>query len=221
MSKLYQLIILKEFLCYEIFKVLSPYSFRVRLMEIRYIDTGRKNKEYFSWAFIIEPESMMAERLNAMPFKLDNISRNQTRVFETDVMSLFQYMIGNADYSIMGRHNVKLIRLLDSLNAPPISVPYDFDYSGIVNAPYAEPGENLNIKSITERYFLGPCRTKEEYQKAIDVFIRKKQEIYKLVNSFPYASEKIIKNVMSYLNEFYLLLEKPRFIEQHLESTCL
>lgn len=221
MSSTYQSVIMKEFLAYNIYRVISPYSFRVRLMEIRYIDTGRKNKEYTDWAFVIEPEAMMAERLDAFPFKYDNISRTQTRVFETDVMSIFQYMIGNADYSIMARHNTKLIKLNDLSVSEPIPVPYDFDYTGIVNAPYAEPGENLPIEKITDRYFLGPCRTREEFQNAIDVFIQKKENINEVVNSFPYANAKTKKDVIDYLNEFYNQLEKSWFIEFNLESTCL
>ena len=220
MSSTYQSAIIKEFLAYSIYRVISPYSFRVRLMEIRYIDTGRKNKENKNWAFIIEPEAMMAERLNAMPFKLDNISRDQTMEYETDVMSLFQYMIGNSDYSIMTRHNVKLIKLKDLSVPYPIPVPYDFDYTGIVNAPYAEPGENLGIEKITDRYFLGPCRTREEYQNAMNVFIQKKENIYEVVKSFPYASAKTKKDVIDYLNEFYNQIEKSWFIEFNLESTC-
>jgi len=221
MSSTYQSIIMKEFIAYNIYRVISPYSFRVRLMEIRYIDTGRKNKEYTDWAFVIEPEAMMAERLDAFPFKYDNISRDQTKVFETDVMSIFQFMIGNADYSIMTRHNTKLIKLNDLSVSEPIPVPYDFDYTGIVNAPYAKPGENLDIESITDRYFLGPCRTREEYQKAIDVFVQKKESIYDVVNSFPYASAKTKKDILDYLNEFYNQINKSWFIELNLESTCL
>lgn len=221
MSQTYQSAIMKEFLTYKIYGIISPYSFRVRLMEIKYIDAGRKNKEYSNWAFIIEPEAMMAERLEAIPFKLDNISRNDTKVFETDVMSIFNYMIGNADYSIMARHNTKLLRLKDMSIANPIPVPYDFDYTGIVNAPYAVPGENLNIEKITDRYFLGPCRTDEEFEKAMDVFKSKKEDIFGFIQSFPYASDKTKKAVTGYLEEFYTLLEKSWFIEHELKSTCL
>jgi hypothetical protein len=130
-------------------------------------------------------------------------------------------MIGNADYSIMSRHNVKLLKLKDLSVEQPIPVPYDFDYTGIVNASYAIPGENLGIEKITDRYFTGPCRTAEEYQLALDVFIQKKKAIYELVNSFPYAGEKIKKEVLKYINEFYSLTEKSWFIERNLESTCL
>jgi hypothetical protein len=163
---------------------------------------------------------MMAERLNALPYKLDNISKNQALPYETDIMSLFQFMIGNSDYSIMKRHNVKLLKLKD-LNMPnPIPVPYDFDYTGIVNAPYAEPEEHHGIDKITDRQYLGPCRTKDEYQKAIEVFIQRKEDIYATVNAFAYADSKTKKYVLNYLNEFYSLIEKSWFIEHELESTC-
>ncbi len=212
--------VLKEFLAYKIYNLLSPVSFRVRLVHMKYIDTGRKNKESESWAFLIEPEEMLAERSDGIVIKNDEISMRLTRPKEMDLAALFQYMVGNPDYSIAGRHNMKLLGLPGFGSAGYTPVPYDFDYTGLVNADYAIPGETLGISSVRQRYFLGPCREDQEYQLAIDHINSHREEILELVSDFPYLSDKQ-KNVMiAYLEDYFNLASGPKFIERELKSTC-
>lgn len=213
-------IILKEFLAYKIYNLISPYSFRVRLVKVKYVDTGRKNKEYNSWGFFIEPEKMLAERMDAFPLKIDHIGFNLTEPGETDIMAVFQFLIGNADYSIAGRHNVKLLKLNDPDAFYPTPVPYDFDYSGFVNAYYAVPGDKLGITSVTERYFLGPCRTEETFRQVIDYFLGKREEIYQLLESFEYLNEREKKASLFYMDEFFNNAGNPGYIKNNILSTC-
>jgi len=212
--------VLKEFLAYRIYNLISPYSFRVRLVRMKYIDTGRKYKEMESWAFLIEPETMLAERLDMLPIKNDFISIKQTDSLWTDHMSIFQFMIGNGDYSVTGRHNVKLLRYNDFSKSSIIPVPYDFDYAGIVDAHYAIPGDNLGISSVKERYFLGPCRELQDYEEVIGEIAAMKKGIYDIVNSFIYLSEGQRKSMIAYLDAFFKYSNDPRYIERHILSTC-
>jgi hypothetical protein len=212
--------IFKEYLLYKMYSLLTPYSFRVRLIKVKYIDTGRKNKEYDAWGFFIEPEDLLADRLDAYPLKKDNIGLNQTDPGLTDIMAVFQYLIGNADYSITGRQNVKLLILKDIENRNPIPVPYDFDYSGFVNANYAIPGDNLGITSVTQRYFLGPCRSEEAFKQIFSYFNEKSEEIYNLVESFEYLSEKEKNRAIEYLDEFFLNAGNSGYIIKNIRSTC-
>ena len=212
--------VLKEFLTYKIYNLLSPFSFRVRLVHMKYIDTGRKNKESESWAFLIEPEEMLAERSDGVVIKKDEISMRYMRTEEMDLAALFQYMIGNPDYSIAGRHNMKLLGLPGFGSAGYNPVPYDFDYTGLVNAEYAIPGENLGITSVTQRYYLGPCREDQEYQVAIDHINSHREEILELVTEFPYLSDKHKNEMIAYLEDYFILTSGPKFIESKLKSTC-
>lgn len=99
---------LKEYLCYKIYNMISPVSFRVRLMRMTYVDTGRKNRQSEGWAFAIEPEEMLAQRLDALVVKNDELAMRFMNPGQFDVLALFNYMIGNADYSVSGRHNIKI-----------------------------------------------------------------------------------------------------------------
>jgi hypothetical protein len=219
-TKTFERYVLKEYLAYKIYNLFSPYSFRVRLVRMKYIDTSRKNKEMNSWAFLIEPETMMADRMNKLPFKSDMVSIHQTDTLWTDRMCMFQYMIGNTDYSVRGRHNIKLLRNKDYSTTSLIPVPYDFDYCGMVDTHYAVPGENLGISSVRERYFLGPCRDTRDFQAIIDELASLKEEIIQLVHGFEYLPESERKTVITYLDEYFQNSVNPRFLENSILSTC-
>jgi len=211
--------VLKEYLIYKMYNIISPNSFRVRLVRIKYVDTGRENKETINWAFLIEPEDIMVERLGAFPLKQDRYGLSFMEPYNSDLMSIFQYMIGNSDYSITGRHNLKLINILENMQQRIIPVPYDFDYSGLVNAQYAVPGEELGIKSVTERYYLGLCRDEEQYDPVIAHMLENKDEVLDLFNSCEYISDSAKKAGIAYLEEFFRMAESDR-LKRFFRMTC-
>lgn len=219
-SDAYQDYVLTEYLAYQIYNILSPQSFRARLIRMKYVDTGRKNKETLGWSFMIEPEKLLAERFDAMVIKKDNIGMVFTRQNEMLLASLFMYMIGNADYSVAGRHNLKLLGMPGFAIEGYTPVPYDFDYSGMVDAYYAVPGESLGISSVTERYFLGPCADEKAYLDVIQYMKEQKEEIMEMLHTFPYIDEKERSRVIAYIEGFYIETEDPRFIDSKLKSTC-
>ena len=108
-SKAYNEYVLKEYLAYKIYNIISPISFRVRLIRMTYLDTGRKNKVTEGWAFLIEPEEMLAERLGGQVVKKDDLAIALMQPGDMDLAAMFMYMIGNCDYSIVGRHNMKIL----------------------------------------------------------------------------------------------------------------
>jgi hypothetical protein len=163
---------------------------------------------------------MLAERMDMYPIKNDFVSIRDTDTLWTNTMAIFQYMIGNADYSVVGRQNVKLLKSKDYMKPSIVPVPYDFDYSGLVNAHYAVPGETLGISSVKERYFLGPCRSIEDYQEVIDNFMSNEEVILDLVAGYEYLSEKDRTVVSNYLNEFYNGLNQNQYLEKAILSTC-
>jgi hypothetical protein len=219
-GKSYSNYVLKEYLTYKIYNLISPVSFRVRLIHMTYIDTGRRNKVTENWAFLIEPEEMLAERVEGMVVKNDELSMRHMRPEQFDVAALFHYMIGNPDYSIAGRHNMKILGLDEFGSKGYTPVPYDFDYTGLVNAYYAVPGENLGITSVRQRYFLGLCREDSEYQMAIDHIQNLRGEILEEVQNFTYLNDKDKKDMISYLEAYFESAAKPGFIRSNLRTTC-
>ena len=99
-------------------------------------------------------------------------------------------------------------------------VPYDFDYTGLVNAEYAIPGETLGISTVRERYFLGPCREDQEYQVAIDHINSLREEILELVSDFPYLRDKHKNEMIAYLEDYFHSASSQNFTGSKLKSTC-
>jgi len=220
-SLAYEDYVLKEYLCYKIYNIISPNSFRVRLVRMTYVDTGRDNKIKEGWAFMIEPEQMLAQRKDAVVVKRDDLTTHLLRPREIDILALFQYMIGNVDYSVYGRQNMKFLGLPGYRTEGYTPVPYDFDYTGLVDAYYAVPSENLAIKSVRERVYLGPCREDEVYQSAFEYINQCREEIVQLVKDFEFLDQKDKKGVIYYLEQYFELSEYPKSLIYSLQRTCI
>lgn len=205
-------LLLKEYLVYKIYNILEDRSFRVRLMRINYTDTRKKLKPFSQFAFLIEDDGDMARRNGC--HKKDEV-KMMTEATNRDMMTmvaLFQYMIGNTDWAVPANHNIKLIFDKKNKNAPPYVVPYDFDYCGLVDASYAIPHETIGTEKVTERVYRGFPRTMEELQIQLDVFRSKKDSIFKTIDSFELLSSKTRKEMTSYLQEFFELIENKRAV---------
>lgn len=220
-SLAYEEYVLKEYLCYKIYNIISPVSFRVRLVRMTYVDTGRKNKTTEGWAFMIEPQEMLAQRLDAVEIKRDDLSTSLLRPWEMDVLAVFQFMIGNVDYSIFGSQNIKFLGLPGYGSAGYSPVPYDFDYTGLVDAYYAIPSEFTGINSVRDRHYLGPCREEGSYEAAIEHVQRLREEILQMVHDFEYLDQKDKDRVIDYLEEYFELSEHPRSLISSFQRTCI
>jgi hypothetical protein len=206
-------LLLKEFLVYKIYNLLEDKSFRVRLLKTNYVDSKGKNKPVTQYSFLIEDDGDMARRNNC---KKKNHGQYLTEATDRNTMtlvSIFQYMISNTDWSVPNNHNVKLIFDRANEAAPPHAVPYDFDYCGLVDASYAVPHELIGTEKVTERVYRGFPRTLEEIQITLDVFRAKKAAIYSLINNFSLLSEKTKKVMTDYLDEFFTLIENKNRVK--------
>jgi hypothetical protein len=216
----YENYVLREYLVYQIFNLLSPYSFNTRLVRLKYIDTGRKDKVTEDWGFIIEPENMMAERNNAMAIKNDRLSLATVNKDWMDKVAYFNYMIGMCDYSVTGRHNLKILTLKEYGTTGFIPIPYDFDYTGLVDASYATPGEDLGITTVRERYYLGACRSEEVHEKTIQWLASYQDEIKDLILNFEYMDESERVEMVEYIESYYKSSESKGFIKRSIQPTC-
>jgi len=185
---------------------LIPCSYRTRLVRLKFVDTGRNMRETIQWAFIIEPDDLMAGRTRNTVVKSDELAMRMLNREAMSRLAMFQYMIGNGDYSVTGRHNLRILDTGTGGRLGYIPVPYDFDYTGIVNAPYAVPGETLGIESVRERYYLGPCRNPNEYQLVI--------------NELRGLEEEMEADMIGFIQSFFVTADNQRFIEREIESTC-
>ena len=99
----------KEYLIYKLYNVLTDYSFRVRLASVDYISTYQKNKVIRSYGFFIEPIELLAERIQAVPVESPALNQKNIIPEMMDRVAIFNYMIGNTDWSVPGQHNCKVL----------------------------------------------------------------------------------------------------------------
>ena len=99
--------------------------------------------------FIPKGDRLMGDVQNAMMGDSNLVrvaSQNIQRPAASSLrLDFFQYMIANTDFSTQFLHNIKAIQ---TKNGRFIPIAYDFDMSGVVNAPYATFDEKLGIKSV-------------------------------------------------------------------------
>ena len=101
-----------------------------------------------------------------------------------------------------------------------IVVPFDFDYSGLINTYYATPVESLGIESVQERLYLGPCRSEDVFLEGLKEFSDRKEEFYKIINEFPYLNNKSKKEMIVYLESFFGDFDKNNTIVIKLGNEC-
>jgi len=211
----------REYLVYKLYNILTENSFKVRLVKINYINTHKKNKPISTYAFFIEPIDFLTERTKSSEVEMTNLGQTNILPDVMDRVAIFNYMIGNTDWSIAGLHNCKVLTQRNSEHPElGILVPYDFDYSGLVNSKYALPYEPLGLESVRERYYLGICRSDEVFRTELIEFLNKKEECYKTIREFTLLSEKSKKDMIWFLDTFYDGIEKNDFILSEMKRTC-
>jgi hypothetical protein len=216
--------VVAEYLTYRTFNLLTDLSFRVRPARVTYVDTSREDDTFTRFAFLIEDDSQMAARNGGRIHDWES-GQLDPRLLEKNhaiLVDIFQFMIGNTDWSGVQMHNMELFRYPDGR---PSTVPYDFDFSGIVDARYAVPDPILPIRSVRYRLFRGFCpdqmsRRPELYEAAFDLFRQKKDEIYQMWRDQEGLSEDQLRESLEYFDEFYEILDDPGRIERYMLGDC-
>ena len=205
--------ILKEYLIYRIYNMLTDKSFRAKLLNLTLVDSAGKKKPVTEYAFLMEDIKDVAKRNQCIQWTKGTVTSEATERKQTTLVAIFQYMIGNTDFGISANHNFKLIIPVNESFTRPIEVPYDFDYSGMVNADYAIPDERLEIESVRQRLYRGYPRSMGELDESLAVFKQQKPNIYALINGFDLLTLKSKKEMTDYLDEFYEVIREPKRVK--------
>ncbi|MCB9052999.1 MAG: hypothetical protein H6556_26475 [Lewinellaceae bacterium] len=193
--------ILKEFLVYKIYNQLTPNSYRVQLARITYLDTEGNYKKFKHFAILIEETDEMAHRLGGAEFEEYNPPPEAFNTEAENLMAVFQYMIGNEDWDYPMIRNMKLIQPSDSSGLIPI--PYDFDFSGLVNAPYAIPSAQYGHSTLQERIFLGYPVRKEQLRKTLEHFHLYRSNIRAVIKGFKLLRFSERMRAIDYIESFF------------------
>lgn len=199
--------LLREQLAYEMYNTVSPTaSFRTQLLTITYVNTADGSRTV-SYAILIEDCDELQERVG-MDNCDDCYNVPADQVNNAETLALFQYMIGNSDY---GTKMVRNMKLLKDTNGTFTAVPYDFDYSGLVNADYAGGFANLNETKVTDRTLLWDYDAAPDFNDAADHLTSLKDTLFAQVEGFDKLSDSSKREITKYLRGFYKDLKNLNF----------
>jgi hypothetical protein len=198
-------LILREYLAYQLYASLTDYSFRTQLASITYRDPGT-GETITNYGILIEDTDQMEERLGGKV--CDECYEYPLEQFRPDNLylhALFQYMIGNADWSLTMMRNIKIVKLAEG--GQSVVVPYDFDFSGLVDASYAIPNPDYKLKNVRERALVIPIASREDMASAVALLKAEKSTLMSIVNHFELLPKRSRRDICKYLNSFYQELD--------------
>ncbi len=216
-ADVFQQYTLKDHLASRILNALTPRSLRSRLARVTYVDSASGKKPFTRLGIFFEDKDDMAKRVEAREEPRERLLFGHLDQPTLIMMSLFEYMIANTDYSIAALHNVVIVVDSKGVIYP---VPYDFDYSGLVYAHYAVPAKVLGLGSVRDRLYRGPCKTEAELEPTLEQFKAKKDEILALPAAMPGLDDGHRKNAEKYLNEFFDLISRPDKVKRTFVTDC-
>ena len=210
--------VLREYTVYRMYNLLTPYSYRARLAKATYIDSVQKKTVATRYAMFIEDDDEVAKRMVGRVTDRKGLLFYNVDPDTLVLMTLFEYMIGNTDMSMMQLHNVTMVERPDrSL----FSVPYDFDYSGLVDAAYAVADtKQLGIQSVRDRLYRGPCKTAAELEPYFAKFRAAKPNIMALFDALPDMTTGYSKDAKKYLEDFYKTIDRPGSVKSAFIDNC-
>ena len=216
----------QEFGIYKAYNLLTDYSFRVRKLEVTYRDSEKKRKDEVHSAFFIESDDEVAGRLGMAVIKSPKIKVSQLDSVQTNIYSLFQYLIANTDWDITKGpgdedccHNGKVIGRPGS-QQDWIVLPYDFDQAGLINTEYSLPAPGLGIRTVRTRVYRGECPHNDQLGQTIALFNKQRSGIESAL-----APESLTKSTRNsslvFVQAFYSTINDAEQLEKQIKSACL
>ena len=122
-----------------------------------------------------------------------------TCAFSSTRVAVFQYMIGNTDWADARVHNVAVLAVAGLV----VPVPYDFDFAGAVETPYAVPAPDTPIESVRQRFYQGWCWPGLDTEAVLQTFRQARPQVEALYRDFPYLSDRTRDRTLEYFAQFF------------------
>jgi hypothetical protein len=209
--------VLREHAAYRVHNAISPRSYRTRLARVTYQDSTSNKPPETHNALLFENEEDVAKRLEGEVVELRRALFDDVDAAQMNEVSIFEYFIGNTDWSLYALHNIRLVRKLDGTLLP---LAYDLDFSGLVGTRYAVPDYRLPIRNVKQRLYRGPCRTVDDLEPTLAQFRDKEAHVLAVYDSIPGLDQRYVKETQNYLKEFFTMAKKPRDVKSTFVDSC-
>jgi len=192
----------REYLAYQLYQQLTEKSYRTQLMKITYVDSKDRVSRIKRYGFVLEDTDEMAHRAGGKECEeCRGLPASEYIRADENLMAVFQYMVGNADYDLDMMRNVKMVR--SYLDNAVIPVPYDFDFAGLVDPSYAIPNSDYGLVSVKQRVFLGHKVDSNQLKTTLALFEERRPKLESTVDDCPLLSRSERQEVLRYLNTFF------------------
>jgi hypothetical protein len=200
--------VLLEYAAYRLYNLMTPLSFRARLANIDYLDDS--GRPYVSRVgFFIEDFDDVAKRNDMRDAHMGSlVPLAQIDPLGGGRFAVFEYMISNYDWSMRAApkgeeccHNGRL--LAGAANGLLTPVPYDFDYSGLVDAPYSTPPEGFPISNVRQRSYRGYCTHMAQARAVAAQISPRRAEFIGLFATIPGLDQRNQGRAASYIQVFF------------------
>jgi hypothetical protein len=210
--------LLKEYLCYQLYHLITDKSFQTYLTRIHYVDSLGKEKPFSNYAFVIQNADELAAQFEGRVYEPLLLKAELLSPAQAAIFTFFEYMIGNTDWAFGNRHNVEVITDPETNSLMPIA--YDFDYSGLVNTDYAVPHESMPIEQVRIRHNKSFCLDEENCENTRLLFLSKKEAILSYCDAFALLDSKIRNKTIKYLEAFFKLIADPKDTQRVFVKDC-
>lgn len=176
--------VLSNYLLYKLVEKVTPYAFKTKMFNLKYIDTSNNIPPFESLTFLKEPNKNIAKRFNMtyIAFKYGNGNdpiamkiKDKVDLKTVELVTAFEFIAGNFDNAIPGIYSdifkgpaqtEKNMKMIKDQNNKYYPVMYDFDFSGFMDRNYCWweigygvtlPGRDAhypNVKDICDGVFI-------------------------------------------------------------------
>ena len=222
----FQQYLLLEYATYRLYNQLTPLSFRVRLAQVEYVEENGKPVTSRLGFFIEEHEDVARRnglRQGAVGARIPIANLNPS---DAARFAVFQYLISNLDWAMQAGpagdtccHNS---RLISAGGSPPFTtVPYDFDYAGFVDAPYAVPPEKVKVSGVKSRYYRGFCRHNGEALRAAAEIRNQRPAMLAILAQIPQLNDGTRRKATAFLERSFADIATDQAVTNNLLKTCV
>lgn len=217
--------VLREYAAYRLYNQLTDESLRVRLAKVRYEDKGKIVAE--RPAFFIEDIDDAGRRLGLKKIEASDVPVSAFGSEDVARYMLFQYMISNLDWDMTHGpqlndccHNSKILGPTLESRTGLTPVPYDFDYSGLVDSPNAIPPVVIPVTKVTQRYYRGYCSHNEETRRAVAQFAAAQGKLSAELASIPDLDDRSRSAMDKFIADFFADTATADGVERRLIKAC-
>jgi hypothetical protein len=214
----YESYVVEEYNLYRIHALMTPISHLTRLIHMTVVDSGSKKADFTRYTFAVEDADELSARLGGKKFAVQGATGEDLDAHQTAFVGLFEYMIGNTDWSIYALHNTELLQTDHGV----YPIAYDFDQAGAINPPYAIPDSKLGIRSVTERLYRGFCVSPDTIAKVLTEFREKRPAITAFYSD---SIGKLIqggraRSAVKWFDDFYADMGDARTVKSDIVDKC-